>query len=186
MDDNKIIELYLNRIESAITETAGKYGHFLHTISMNIVHSHEDAEECVNDTYLHTWKSIPPTKPLSLKAYLGAIVRNLSLDCYKKRYAAKRASGEFSLLLSELEDCIPTLSTPEKELESKEIAHQISLFLRKLPQEKRLLFIRRYYYCDDIKNLAKRFGFSESKVKSSLFHIRKNLKNHLEKEGIYV
>lgn len=186
MDDNKIIELYFNRIEAAITETAGKYGHFLHTISMNIVHSHEDAEECVNDTYLRTWNSIPPTRPQALKSYLGAIVRNLSLDCYKKRFATKRALGEFSLLLSELEDCIPTLSTPEKELENKEIAAQISLFLRKLPPEKRVLFLRRYYYCDDIKTLAKQLNYSESKIKSSLFHIRKNLKKHLEKEGIYL
>lgn len=186
MEDNKIIELYFNRAENAIAETTNKYGHFLHTMSMNILHSQQDAEECVNDTYLHTWNHIPPTKPQFLKAYLGAIVRNLSLDCYKKRFVGKRVHGEFNLLLSELGDCIATASTPETELENKEIAAQISFFLRGLSREKRLLFLRRYYYCDDIKILAKNFGYSESKVKSSLFHIRKKLKNHLEKEGIYI
>ncbi|MBQ7919851.1 MAG: sigma-70 family RNA polymerase sigma factor [Lachnospiraceae bacterium] len=186
MEDNKIIELYFKRIESAITETSAKYGHFLHTISMNILQNHEDAEECVNDTYLRTWNSIPPARPQLLKAYLGAIIRNLSLDCYKRRFAGKRVSGEFSLLLSELEDCIPASSTPEKELENKEIAVQISNFLKNLPLEKRLIFLRRYYYCDDIKTLSARFGYSESKIKSTLFSIRKKLKIHLEKEEIYL
>lgn len=186
MEDKKIIELYFNRAESAITETSTKYGQFLHSISMNIVHSLQDAEECVNDTYLHIWKSIPPTNPLSLKAYLGSIVRNLSLDRYKKRFAGKRAQGEFRLLLSELEDCIATAPTPETELENREIALQINAFLRTLPKEKRLLFVRRYYYCDDIKTLSKSLGYSESKAKSSLFHIRKALQKHLEKEGIYL
>lgn len=186
MDDKKIIELYFDRVESAITETAAKYGHFLHTISINILQNHEDAEECVNDTYLRTWNNIPPTKPKILKSYLGAIVRNLSLDCYKKRFASKRASGEFAILLSELEDCIPAASTPEKELEDKEIVTQLSCFIRNLPQDKKLLFVRRYYYCDDIKTLAKRFDYSESKVKSTLFTLRKKLKLHLEKEGIYL
>lgn len=186
MEDNKIIELYWKRIETAIAETSAKYGHFLHTISLNIVKSHEDAEECVNDTYLRTWNSIPPTRPALLKSYLGAIVRNLSLDCYKRRFAGKRAPGEFSLLLSELEDCIPAASTPEKELEDKEIAIQLSSFIRNLPPDKRLLFLRRYYYCDDIKILSKKFGYSESKTKSTLFAIRKKLKLHLEKEGIYL
>lgn len=186
MEDNKIIELYFNRIETAITETAAKYGHFLHTISMNILQSNEDAEECVNDTYLRTWNSIPPTNPQSLKAYLGAIVRNLSLDRYKRRFAGKRAGGEFTSLLSELEECISSHKTPESELENREIAAQISAFLRSISAEKRLLFLRRYYYCDDIKTLAKQFGYSESKVKSSLFALRRKLKNHLEKEGIYL
>lgn len=186
MEDNKIIELYFKRIESAITETSAKYGHFLHTISMNILRSHEDAEECVNDTYLRTWNSIPPARPQLLKAYLGTIVRNLSLDCYKRRFAGKRAQGEFSLLLSELEDCIPAASTPEKELEDKEIVLQIDIFLKSLPREKQQLFLRRYYYCDDIKTLAKQFSYSESKVKSTLFAIRQKLKYHLEQEGIYL
>ncbi len=186
MDDKKIIELYFDRVESAITETAAKYGHFLHTISINILQNHEDAEECVNDTYLRTWNSIPPKRPQMLKSYLGAIVRNLSLDLYKKRFSCKRKEGEFALLLSELEDCIPSPSTPDKELENKEIAAQISLYLRSLSSEKRTLFLRRYYYCDDIKTLAKQLACSESKVKSSLFHIRKKLKKHLEQEGIYL
>ena len=186
MEDTKIIELYFNRIETAITETAEKYGHFLYTISMNILRNHEDAEECVNDTYLRTWNSIPPTRPQVFKSYLGAITRNLSLDCYKRRFAEKRAAGEFTALLSELEECITSGTTPETELENWEIATHISNFLQGLPEEKRLLFLRRYYYCDDIKTLAKKFGYSESKVKSTLFALRKKLKNHLEKEGIYL
>lgn len=186
MEDIKIIELYFDRAESAITETKNKYGHFLHRISMNILRSYQDAEECVNDTYLRAWNSIPPTKPVQLKSYLGAITRNLSLDRYKKRIAGKRAGEEFALLLSELEDCLADNTTPETVLEQKEIAMQISAFLRSLSSEKRLLFLRRYYYCDDMKTLAKLFGYSESKIKSNLFRIRKDLKKKLEQEGIYL
>lgn len=186
MEDNKIIELYFNRTESAITETKNKYGRYLHAISINILQSYQDAEECVNDTYLRTWNSIPPTRPMQFKTYLGAITRNLSLDRYKRRFAEKRAGEEFTVLLSELEDCLADNSAPENILGNKEIATQISIFLRKLPKEKCNLFIRRYYYCDNIKTLAKLFGHSESKIKSTLFHIRQHLKKHLEKEGIYL
>lgn len=186
MEDIKIIELYWQRTEAAIEETRAKYGAYLNSISMNIVKNREDAEECVNDTYLNTWNSIPPNRPNLLKAYLGSIVRNLSLDCYNRRFAQKRAGNEFTVLLSELEECLPTAESVEKVLEDKEIAHQISTFLRTLSLEKQQIFVRRYYHCENIRKIAKHFGFSESKVKSSLFEIRKKLKKHLEKEGITI
>lgn len=186
MEDCKIIELYWQRQETAIEETRVKYGSYLNAISMNIVKNLEDAEECVNDTYLNTWNSIPPNRPNVLKAYLGAIVRNLSLDCYKKRFTNRRAANQFTVLLSELEECLPAASSVEKTLEDKEIAAQISAFLRTLSTDKQLIFIRRYYYCEDIKEISARFGFSRSKIKSALFDTRNKLRTHLEKEGIYL
>lgn len=186
LEDGQIIELYWNRAEAAISATAAKYSRFLHAISLRIVRNPEDADECVNDTYLRTWNSIPPTRPQVLKAYLGTIVRNLSLDCYNRRFAARRQAGEFTLLLSELEECIPASKTLEEAYEDQEIADSISHFLQKLSAEKQKIFIRRYYYCEDIKEIAARYGYSESKVKSALFDTRKKLKKYLEKEGIYI
>ena len=184
MEDCRIIELYWQRNETAIEETHTKYGHYLSTISMNIVKNLEDMEECVNDTYLHAWNSIPPTIPNILKVYLGTIVRNLSLDCYKKRFTTHHAANQFTVLLSELEECLPAAGSVEQTLEDKEIAAQISRFLRTLSTEKQQIFIRRYFYCEDIKEISKRLGFSQSKVKSALFDTRKKLRKHLEKEGI--
>lgn len=184
MEDCRIIELYWQRNETAIEETHTKYGHYLSTISMNIVKNLEDMEECVNDTYLHAWNSIPPAYPKTLKTYLATIVRNLSLDCYKKQSAQKRKGSQFYVLLSELEECLPAAGSVEQTLEDKEIAAQISRFLRTLSTEKQQIFVRRYFYCEDIKEISKRLGFSQSKVKSALFDTRKKLREHLEKEGI--
>lgn len=184
MEDNQIIELYWQRQESAIAETRTKYGRYLSTISMNILKNTEDAEECVSDTYLHTWNSIPPNRPHVLKAYLGAIVRNLSLDCYKKRFAEKRRASRFTVLLSELEECLPSSASVEQTMEDKEIATQINAFLRTLSKEKQQIFVRRYFYCEELGEIGKTLGFSQSKIKSALFDTRKKLRMHLEKEGI--
>lgn len=186
MEDCKIIELYWQRDETAIEETRTKYGSYLHTISMNVVKNSEDAEECVNDTYLNAWNSMPPNRPALLKAYLGTIVRNLSLDCYKRRMTEKRRTNQFTVLLSELEECLPAAATVEQTLEDKEIASQISAFLKTLPVDKQRIFVMRYFYCEDFKEIGKKLGFSQSKIKSALFETRKKLRMHLEKEGIYL
>lgn len=186
MDDTKIVELFWQRNENAIKETDTKYSRYLTAISYNILKSNEDAEECVNDTYMGAWNSIPSQKPNVFRVFLGVITRNLSLDCYKKKHSQKRIAGEFSLLLSELEDCIPSDVSVEKEIEDKETAKQISRFLKQQSTVKQQLFIRRYWYCDGIKEIAKKYGYSESKVKSSLFETRKKLKEHLETEGITI
>ncbi len=186
MEDYDIIDLYWKRNETAITETRTKYGKYLHTISINIVKNSEDAEECENDTYLKAWNSIPPTRPSFLKAYLGTIVRNLSLDCYKKRSRDRRRANEVTVLLSELEECLPAAASVEQTMADKEIAEQISAFLKTLPTDKQQIFVRRYFYCEELKEISRKLGFSQSKIKSALFETRKKLRIHLEKEGIYI
>lgn len=184
MEDSEIIELYFNRAENAIAETKCKYGSYLAALSNNILQNKFDAEECVNDTYLHAWRSIPPQKPKCFRAFLGSITRNLSLDCYKKRNAQRRVGENFSLLLSELEDCVPSSENVENEFEDGEIAKWISTFIRNQSELNRAFFLRRYWYCDSIKKISKNFGVSEGSVKSSLFRLRNSLKAYLEKEGI--
>lgn len=184
MKDEEILDLYWDRNENAITATAEKYGRYCHSISYNILHSHEDAEECVNDTYLGAWKSIPPRRPQLLSAYLGKITRNLSLNRFKQYTTQKRGQGQIPLLLSELTDCIPAETGPEQHTDEMFLAESISAFLYEQPRLKRDLFIRRYWYAESIGNLAKTYGISESKTASLLFRVRKQLKSHLEKEGI--
>ncbi|MEF9922294.1 MAG: RNA polymerase sigma factor [Anaerovoracaceae bacterium] len=186
MDDDNILELFWQRNENAIIETGAKYGKYLNTISINILQNNEDAEECVNDTYLRAWNNIPPQRPNILKVFLGAITRNLSFDCYKKKHAQKRIVNEFSILISELEDCIPDNNSVENVLDNQEIANQISRFLKQLSANKQQIFIRRYWYCQSIKHISKVYGYSQSKVKSSLFETRKKLRQYLEKEGISI
>lgn len=184
LEDAQIIELYFNRSENAIAETKRKYEDYLVAISENILWNRQDVEECVSDAYIHAWNSIPPQNPLSLRAFIGSIVRNLSLDCYKKRHTKKRFGNQTSLLLSELEDCIPSQVTVEHEFDDSEIAKSITRFLLSQGEQNRALFVRRYWYCESIKQLSKRFGLSESSVKSALFRIRNALKDYLTEEGV--
>lgn len=184
MEDEKIIDLYWMRDESAILQTEMKYGHYCFSIAMNILHNHEDAKECENDTYLKTWESIPPQRPTHFCAFLGKITRNLSLNKYKEQRAKKRGGDRVDLLLSELEDCIPSGSFVEKEWEENQVVEAINLFLSSLEVESRKVFVRRYWYADSIEEIAGRFDIGPSKAKSMLYRIRKALKNHLEKEGV--
>ena len=184
MEDRKIVELYWQRDQSAISETAGKYGHFLSSIAWNILHSHADAEECVNDTYLRTWNSIPTARPTALRAWLGCITRNLSLDRWKLAHAAKRGGDDMDLLLGELDVCIPAPRGTEQVIEDQEIAACISRFLRKLSAENRIIFLRRYWYGDSVTDISARLGCSTGKVKSSLFRTRSALRTFLEQEEI--
>ena len=186
MEDNEIIELYWQRSEIAIKETDGKYGKYCKSIVQNILQNKEDTEECVNDTWLHTWNAIPTERPYEFRTWLGRIARNLAFDRYRKRTAKKRGGREVDILMSELEECIPSAQTVEKELEDAELASFINNFLKEQKKESRMIFVRRYYYSDSIKQIAERFGISESKVKSSLFRIRNGLKVYLEKEGITI
>lgn len=184
LEDTEIIELYFNRSENAIAETKRKYDDYLVSISENILQNRQDAEECVCDTYIHAWNSIPPQNPACFRAFLGRIARNLSLDCYKKRNTQKRSGNNNALLLSELEECIPSPADVEREFDDGEIAKYLSKFLHSQTKQNRALFIRRYWHCDSVKQISKRFGLSESKVKSSLFRLRNSLKVYLEKEGV--
>lgn len=184
MEDNDIIDLFWVRSENAISAVAEKYGAYCHKIAHNILGNQQDAEECVNDTYLQVWKNIPPERPVRLVAYLGRITRNLSLSRVRYYKAQKRGCDQLSIVLSELGDCIPAANDLEKEMEDRLLVEAIQRFLRILPAERRTIFVRRYWYMESIKVIAKHYGMSQSKATSLLFHIRKDLKEFLEKEGL--
>lgn len=183
MDDLEIIKLYWERNERAIDATDEKYGRLLYSISFNILSNNEDSKECVNDTYIRTWKSVPPERPRSLTAYLGRIIRNISIDYLRQNRAQKRYSGG-DLLLSELEDCIPSRNTVWEEIENKALSKLISDWLNTLPKEDRILFVRRYWYGDSVKELASIIGITPSKLANRMYRLRSNLKDILEKEEL--
>ena len=180
VSDGEIVERYLSRDESALSATAERYGGFLLAVSMNVLHSRADAEECVSDTYLACWNTVPPARPNSLKAYLGALCRNISLDRYKRLHAEKRGGGRTAILLSEIAEFLPA----EADYEEGPAAEVINEFLGTLAGAERIVFVRRYWYADDVREVAARTGFSESKVKSMLFRLRKKLRKKLISEGI--
>lgn len=184
MEDNRIIELYMERSEKAIEETAKKYGRYCHYISFGILGSDEDAKECVNDTYLRTWNAIPPARPNLLKTFLGKIVRNLSLNRYEKMTAEKRGGGQVPLVLSELEECIPAGNDTEQIVTDLVLKNVLNEFLKNLPQDTRRLFVRRYFYLSPVREIASDFQMSENQVTVRLFRTRKKLRVLLEKEGI--
>ena len=184
MDDSKIIELYMDQSEQAISETARKYGRYCHYIAYNILHNDEDSEECVNDTYLRTWNSIPPKRPNKLQTFLGKITRNLSLNKYEKQSAEKRGSGQIPLILDELTECIPADRNSETLVEDMVIKETLDRFLENLSADARKIFVRRYWYMSSVKEIAEEYGLSESKVTVTLFRTRQKLKTVLEKEGI--
>ncbi len=183
MEDTQIIDLYLARNENAISETSKKYGHMLKSIAYNILKNNADSEECENDTYNVAWNKIPPHIPQYLAAFLGRIIRNISLDKYDYYTAAKR-NHAFEITLSEMGDILPDHQTPELEYEAKETAGYINTFLSTKSYIKRTIFVRRYWYCDTISKIAEDYGFSESKVKSMLMRMRNELKTVLERREV--
>ncbi len=185
MEDDAIIKLFWKRDESALHETKVKYGKYCNTIAYNVLKSHEDAEECENDTYLDAWKSIPPNKPSILSAFLGAITRRIAIDRWRKKTAEKR-SGEQTLSLYELEECIPSGKSIDDEIEETELAKLLSAFLRRLPESESNVFIRRYWHLDSIQTISTSFGFTQSKTKMMLKRTRDKLLSELEKEGIFI
>lgn len=184
MEDSKIIDLYWERDETAIDETVKKYSRYCHSISFNILHNRDDAEECVNDTYLKTWNAIPPKRPNCLATFLGRITRNLSLDKFKKYSAEKRGHGQMEIALSELDEVLPSTTNVEQAIDEKELVKLLDEFLGGLPKQKRIMFVQRYWYLMPIKTIAEQLSMSESKVKSALFRIRHELKSHFEREGV--
>ncbi|MBR2555886.1 MAG: sigma-70 family RNA polymerase sigma factor [Aeriscardovia sp.] len=183
MEDQQIIKLFWDREEQAVKETAYKYSAYCYAIAFNVLSVKEDAEECVNDTLQKAWDSIPPNRPDNLKAWLGKVCRNVALNLWQKNHAKKRNRG-MDLLLSELEECIPSSNTVEKEIENSEISMCINRWLRTLSREDRILFVRRYWYGDAVKALAKARGTSSQTITQRLFRLRKGLKAALEKEDI--
>jgi len=183
LEDDRIVELFWQRSDTAIRETAAKYGGYCHYIAYNILRNREDAEESVNDTYLDAWNSMPPHRPTVLSAFLGRITRRISIDRWRRKHAAKRGGGEMDLVLEELEDCTADSKTVEEEIEERETARMIREFLDTLPSDERRIFLRRYWYLDSIASIARDFDFSESKTTSMLYRIRLKLRKKLESEG---
>ncbi len=183
MDDSRIIELYFERDKSAITQTKDKYGKLLYSVSYNILHTREDAEECENDTYMSAWDCIPPNKPQVHSAFLSRITRNLSFKKLRQQTAQKRGGGNATLPLDELANSIPDSANAITQLELTEI---LNAFLRELPTRERQVFICHYWYCDSIKDIARQFGFTQSKVKMMLSRTRKKLLDHLESQEVFI
>ena len=186
MDDQQIIELFWKRDEAAISGSHAKYGVPLKRISFRILSSHEDSEECLNDTYMKAWTSIPPQRPGCLFAYLGRIIRNLSLNRWQKNRAEKRGGPANCLLLSELSECIPSPRTVEHETDETFLTETLVSWLRSLPAGSRVLFLRRYWYCDPTRAIARRCGVSEGKVRVTLHRTRQKLRVYLEERGVRV
>lgn len=185
MEDTSIIALYFARDELAILETDKKYGARCRHIAMNILSVREDAEECLNDTYHAAWNQIPPERPLKLFAYLGRIVRNLSISRYRSLQAKKRCQG-LEVLLSELEDCLPSPTDVEREFEGRVLSDTISSWLDSLSPEDRVLFVRRYWFGDSLKDLALEIGRPQNQLAQRMYRLRQQLRGVLEKEGITV
>lgn len=183
MDDAKIVQLYWDRDERAIPATAGKYGNYCTTIAKNILGSHEDAEECVNDTYMSAWNSMPPHRPGILSAFLGKMTRNLSIKRYRRNTAGKRGGGQATVVLDELAELVSDAESVEQAFDRKELVKAIDTFLSGLPAEKRGIFVRRYWYFDSVSEIASRFGMTENNVSVTLNRIRLKLYNYLLEGG---
>ena len=186
MDDNRIVELYLLRDETAIRQTSEKYGNRLRSLAYGIVGDRQTAEECENDTYMEAWNTIPPHEPGGyLYAFLARITRHISLNRCRDRSRLKR-SALICELSAELEQCIPAPDDTECRIDDMAMSEAINGFLGALNEEKRNIFVRRYWYLDSIADISKRFALSESKVKTTLFRCRNRLREHLIKEGYTV
>ena len=183
MEDAEIVALYWARNEDAITQTKTKYGAYLNRVAYNILADLEDSQECVSDTLLAAWRSMPDNRPKNLRTYLGKITRQVSIDLYRRRNRMKRYASEYAISLEELGDSFTDGRTPEDELNARLLTETVNRFLRTLPDEARNTFIGRYYFFDSVKNVARYCGMSESKCKSMLYRTRQSLKVYLQKEG---
>ncbi|MBQ8174471.1 MAG: RNA polymerase sigma factor [Clostridia bacterium] len=184
MEDERIVSLYFDRSEQAIAETQKKYGRYCRTIARNILADEGEAEECENDTYLHTWCTIPPARPRFLRAFLGKITRNLALDRYAARVTDKR-NGTLVAISDELAACLPDLTSPDVG-EGLALRESLNRFLSHLPARTRILFVRRYFYLLPVREIAEGLGIGESYAKVLLHRTRNALRIFLKKDGFHV
>ncbi len=184
MNDNEIIDLFFARDAQAIQTAKEVYGGYCSYVAGNLLQNRMDQEECLNDTWLHAWNAIPPSRPQQLGPFLGKITRNLALNRIRREQAQKRGGGTVQVAIEELGECIPATSDAYEAMEEKQLTQSINAFLAELPQEKRVTFVLRYYYGTSIQQIAKRLRCSESRVKSLLHRTRKQLRTFLEQEGI--
>ena len=178
MEDYKIVDLYWARKENAIAETEKKYGKMLHSLSYSLLSSHEDAEECVNDTYLGAWNAMPTARPAYLGPFRSKITRRLSIDRWRHDHRDKR--GGIATVVEELTECIPDQDTPAADYERGLLRSELNAFLRTLTEEKRAIFVRRYFYAQPVSMIAKEVGIGEANVKVVLHRLRQQLKSRLE------
>lgn len=183
MNDQEIIDLFLQRNEDAIKHCELQYGAYCFTIANNILGNQSDTEECLNSTWLKAWETIPPTIPHHFRQYLSTITRNTAFNTYRTQHRKKRGDGNISLVLDELEECLSSSVSVEKEIEDKELGNTINHFVKELPQPARSIFVRRYYFADSAKTIAKQFNMSESNVNVILHRSRLKLKKQLISEG---
>ncbi|MBQ7378310.1 MAG: RNA polymerase sigma factor [Clostridia bacterium] len=179
MQDRDIIDLYFARDERAIAETSQKYGTYCMSIAQRILHNLQDAEECLNDTWLRTWNTIPPARPGYLQQFVGSITRHVSLD----KYRSNSRRDAITVALEEIGEISASDTDIATQAEEREIVVAIDRFLWSLPKRERGVFIRRYYHFDEIKSIAKRYGLGVSNVKIILSRTRTKLREYLEKEG---
>lgn len=183
MDDNSIIQLYWDRDTQAISATSEKYGSYCRKIAQNILGDEQDTEECLNDTYLNAWNSMPTHWPELLSAFLGKITRNLSFNRYKRSRAEKRGGGEIALVLEELGDCVSDSDSIEQIIDRQEIIKAVNSFVKALPPVKRNIFVRRCWYADPVSEIARDCKMSQNSVSKTLERTRKQLKSFLEERG---
>jgi RNA polymerase sigma-70 factor (ECF subfamily) len=183
MDDEKIVELYWGRSEEAISEAQKKYGKYCHYIAYNILYSDEDAEECVNDTHVKAWETIPPQRPVKLGAFLGTITRNIALNRYKYNRAEKR-SINMETVYDEAKEIAGQGSSGDDIVGAIALKDAINYFVASLPQDTRIIFVRRYWYLSPVKDIAADYKIPEGTVKSLLSRTRKKFKEYLIKEGL--
>lgn len=183
MEDSRIIDLYWQRDSDAILESSRKYGAYCFAVADNILHSTEDSEECVNDTWLRAWDAMPPQRPNKLRMFLAKITRNLAFDRFRAKRAEKRSGGEVPLILEELTECLTSGTDVEVMYEGKELGQCIRRFVRRLPERDGNVFARRYFYTEPVAVIARRYGLTENHVMVILSRTRKKLKRELREEG---
>ncbi len=186
MDDNAIIQLYWDRDERAIEETNGKYGRYCRAVAMNILSSERDAEECVNDTWLGAWNAMPDSWPERLAAFLGKLTRNLAFNKYKQSRARKRGGGEMELILDELAECVSDADDVERTIGRGELSRAVSEFARSLPEDKRRIFVRRYWYAEAVTDIARELELTRAGVSKTLERVRGQLREFLLERGFEV
>ena len=185
LSDEKIIEMFWDRDERAISETDRKYGKYLYAIAYNIVHDHPDCEECLNDTYLGTWNKIPPARPTAFQSFLSKIMRNIAIDCFRKNTAQKRVPSEMTVSLGELDECMAYQSDMEEDRMVRELAVMLNDFLAGLPKRRQFVFVCRYYYADSVAKIAEMLGLSEKTIRRDISQMKADLKAFLEKGGYF-
>ena len=183
MDDERIVALYFARDEHAIVETDKKYGKYCHYIANNILTNNEDAEECVNDTYLAAWESMPPQRPQILRTFLGKITRNLSIDRYRRAHAEKR-KAPVTLAIDELAECIPDPASKASVVDEIALTDALNAFLATLSDTARIAFVKRYFYCASVRDVARDLDLTETHVKVLLHRTRKKCKTFLLEKGV--